>query len=320
MLRQRGAGCLWYRSVAAHPPGSDGCECQAGLPDQQPAGPAQSARVPVCPFVSGLAGTRARGPGCARRGASGRDGETSGAPGEGGTDDTRGRVTGERPALAGEPGGGEKVNSLFRGRTMETNVHTFRHSSGKLILLFFGVLLLGFFAFSFGQRDYFLYGITGFAFFIALFYATSSVKISSEEITTNRLLGSKSLRWSEIARVSVFGQAVKLHNYDEDLVLSIDSQLDGYADILDIIFSKRSDLLDKNEDTVLTSSWLGTSAALGFGVHHGASHLCLFRIQRVGCDYRFILSCSGTVCSGRLVFISQARCPGKQKLDRWILV
>lgn len=149
---------------------------------------------------------------------------------------------------------------------MEANVQTFRHSFGKLALMFLGVVFLGFLAFSVGQTDYFLIGITGIVLVVALFYATSSVKISNDEITTTRLLGAKSLRWSEIARVSTFGQALRLHNYDDDLVLSIDSQLDGYADMLDIIFSKRPDLLDKNDTTVMTISWLGVISTLGVGL------------------------------------------------------
>jgi hypothetical protein len=140
---------------------------------------------------------------------------------------------------------------------METSAQTFRHSFGKLALMFLGVLFLGFFAFSIGQTDYFLFIITGIVLVIALFYATSNVKISNDEITTTRLLGSKSLRWSEIARVSTFGQTLRLHNYDDDLVLSIDSQLEGYANILDIILNKRPDLLDTTDDNGMSISWLG---------------------------------------------------------------
>jgi hypothetical protein len=116
--------------------------------------------------------------------------------------------------------------------------------------------------------DYFLILLTGCIFIVALLYALSSVKISNDGITTTRWFGSKSLRWTEIARVSSFGQAVRLHNYDDDLILTLDSQLDGYADIVDIVFSKRPDLLDKNDDRVMSISWLGSIPTLGAGLFY----------------------------------------------------
>jgi hypothetical protein len=161
---------------------------------------------------------------------------------------------------------------------MEANIQTFRHSPGKLILMFLGGLFFGVFAFSVGQIDYFLIGITGIVLVVALFYATSSVKISSDEIMTTRLLGSKSLRWSDIARVSMWGQAIKLHSYD-DLVLSIDPQLDGYKDILDIVFSKRPDLLDRSENNEMSRSWLAGIVTLGFGLSLIAIPVFLFFVD-----------------------------------------
>jgi hypothetical protein len=148
---------------------------------------------------------------------------------------------------------------------MDTSEKIFRHSLVKLVVLFFVALLFGFLAVVI-QTDYLLLGVTGIALVVALFYATSRVKVSNDEITTNRLLGSKSLKWSEIARVSTFGQTIRLHNYDDDLVLTLDSQLDGYADVLDIIFSKRPDLLDREDSTAMTISWLGAVSTLGVGV------------------------------------------------------
>lgn len=159
---------------------------------------------------------------------------------------------------------------------MEANEKTFRHSPGKVALMFFGGLFLGFFAFSTGQADYFLLGFTGIVLAIALFYATSSVKISNEEITTDRLFVSKSLRWSELARASTRGQALQLHNQDEDLTLSIDSQLDGYMEILDMIFNRRPDLLDKSDDHVMSISGLVSIFTLGFGLFLIAIPVFLF--------------------------------------------
>jgi hypothetical protein len=149
---------------------------------------------------------------------------------------------------------------------MEAHIQTFRHSFGKVALMVLGGGFIGLLAFTAGQLDYFLLAIAGILPVVALFYATSSVKISEAEITTTRLLGSKSLRWSEIARISTLSQSLRLHNYDDDLVLFLDSQLDGYPDILNIVFSKRPDLLDRNDDRVMSMSWLAVISSLSAGL------------------------------------------------------
>jgi hypothetical protein len=149
---------------------------------------------------------------------------------------------------------------------MESKERIFRHSFGKLALMYFGLLILGFLAYSIEPKDYFLLSLVGIGLIIALFYSTSKVKVSDQEVITSRLLGSKSLRWSEIERVSMRGQSLKLHNRDEDVILSLDSQLEEYAEILNIIFSKRPDLFDEGENTVMSSSWLANLLILGFGL------------------------------------------------------
>ncbi len=159
---------------------------------------------------------------------------------------------------------------------MEANEKTFRHASDKLVLMFLGVLFLGFLAFSSGQINYLCFSMAGIVLVIALSYATSSMKISTDEITTTRLLGSKSLRWSEIARISIHGQTLRLHSRDEDVILSLDSQLDDYNEVLDIIFSGRPDLLDDNENNVMSSSWLRNTVVLGSGLFIIAISIILF--------------------------------------------
>ena len=74
---------------------------------------------------------------------------------------------------------------------MESDEQIFRHSLGKLGLMALGVLFLGYAAFVIGRIDYFLVTLVGIAFIVLLLYATSSVRISSEAITTSRLFGSK---------------------------------------------------------------------------------------------------------------------------------
>jgi hypothetical protein len=161
---------------------------------------------------------------------------------------------------------------------MEANEKTFRHSFGKVALMFLSVLFFGFLAFI-NQIDYFLLAITGIVLVIVLLYATSSVKISSDEITTSRLLGSKSLRWSDIARVSTRGQALRLHNYDEDVILSVDSQLEGYKEILDILFSKRPDLFDEHENAGMLNNWLVSVFFIGLGLLFIAASVFLFSMS-----------------------------------------
>jgi hypothetical protein len=149
---------------------------------------------------------------------------------------------------------------------MDYDEKIFRHSLGKLALMSLAALVLGFAAYVAGTTDYFLIPLAGIAFIFVVWYATSSVRISSDRITTRRLLGSKSLRWTEIARISMRGQALRLHNHDEDVILAIDSQLEGYKELLDIIFSKRPDLVDATENTVMSASWLSSFLVPGFGV------------------------------------------------------
>ena len=161
---------------------------------------------------------------------------------------------------------------------MKSDERIFRHSLGKLVLMSLGVLVLGYTVYVIGTADYFLIALAGIAFVIVLFYATSSVGISSEGITTKRLFGSKSLRWPEIGRVSMRGQVLRLHNHDEDMILSIDSQLEDYKEILDIIFSKRPDLLDESNNTVISASWLSHFLTLGFGLFIAIGSVWLFSI------------------------------------------
>jgi hypothetical protein len=149
---------------------------------------------------------------------------------------------------------------------MEMAKRTFRHSFGKLAMMSLGVVALVFALFLDSEANYLLIGITGLAFLIVLFYMTSSVKISNEEIVTTRLLRTKSLAWLDISHVSMWGQALRLHSRDDDVVLSIDSQLDGYTEILDIIFKKRPDLFDVGDNDLISRGLLGSIASVGAGL------------------------------------------------------
>lgn len=149
---------------------------------------------------------------------------------------------------------------------MKATEKTFRHSFGKLAMMALSVLIAGFAIFFIDEVNYILFDLTGFAFIVFLFYATSSVKVSEHEIVTTRLLGVKSLPWMDISHVSMRGQSLRLHNRDDDVVLSIDSQLEGYPEILDILFKKRPDLFDVSGNAMMSRGWLSGIATVGVGL------------------------------------------------------
>ncbi|MBV6391528.1 MAG: hypothetical protein KPEEDBHJ_00736 [Anaerolineales bacterium] len=75
----------------------------------------------------------------------------------------------------------------------------------------------------------------------------TKVTISDDAISVQNLLGTKSLRWAEVARASGRGYSIKLHNQDGDATLSISPQLPGYEEIVEFIGMKRPQLFDPNQ-------------------------------------------------------------------------
>lgn len=147
---------------------------------------------------------------------------------------------------------------------MEANEKVFRRPFGGLLLILLGVLVSGYVAFTVDEANYFFFFLASLMLVNALLYVTSTVKISELDITASKLTGSRSVKWSEIAHVSTRGQTLQLHHRDNDLVLSIDPQLVEYTRILDIVFSKRADLIDERE-TTFSTTWLYDLATLAFG-------------------------------------------------------
>ena len=151
---------------------------------------------------------------------------------------------------------------------MESKERVFRHSPGKLALMSLGVVGLVFIAYSLRKESYFFVVVVIFVINLFIFfgYVASSVKVSNEEIITNGLLGSKSLKWSEIGYVSPRRQSLRLHDRGENIILSLDPQLEGYIEILDLIFSKRPDLFDLSEDNVLSPTIINHVVRIGIGL------------------------------------------------------
>ncbi len=130
--------------------------------------------------------------------------------------------------------------------------HVFKNSPFALIvLIIFFVFMLAFIAFgsSFDSAFSMLpFAVFGMLIFGAIFLSVSSkVILTDDEITTQSLFGSKSMRWSDIGRVSGRGFNIKLHDYNEDMTVTPSPGLPGYEEIIDILGSKRPDLFSSQE-------------------------------------------------------------------------
>lgn len=128
------------------------------------------------------------------------------------------------------------------------------YKNSPVILVLIGLLFIGLLAaISFGFVSESLWtaipvAVFGIFVFGLIFVANSSKAIlSEEEIVTQNLFGRKSLRWSEIGRVSGRGYAIKLHNHDEDVTVAPSPGLPGYEEIIEIIGRKRPDLFSPQE-------------------------------------------------------------------------
>lgn len=88
-------------------------------------------------------------------------------------------------------------------------------------------------------------GVGLLTFLIAFFTVSSKVTISDDEITSQNILGARTLRWTEISRVSGRGNGIKLHS--EEVTVSINPQLPGFEEVVEIIGQKRADLFSAQE-------------------------------------------------------------------------
>jgi hypothetical protein len=127
------------------------------------------------------------------------------------------------------------------------------------MLLIFGVLFIGL-VFNMGRETWYImlpFGLAfGLIFVIAIFSMTSKTIISEDEISTQNLLGIKTLRWSEINQVSGWGHAIKLQDIDRHLTVAPSPQLPGYPEVIEWIGLKRPDLFTPQEYNQLSRSWL----------------------------------------------------------------
>jgi hypothetical protein len=84
----------------------------------------------------------------------------------------------------------------------------------------------------------------GIILIFMIFSMLSRATISDDEISTQNLLGTKTLRWSEINQVSGRGYAIKLRDTDRNLTVAPTPQLSVYEKLIDWIGVKRPDLFN----------------------------------------------------------------------------
>ncbi|MFN8432603.1 MAG: hypothetical protein U0V18_01195 [Anaerolineales bacterium] len=123
------------------------------------------------------------------------------------------------------------------------------------ILLVFIILLfmffLGILLFAFGSNSIgFMIPLVAFSIFLfgaAFVSMASKTIVSDDEITVQGILGTKSINWVNVGRVSGWGYAMKLHSIDDDVTISISPRLPGYQEVIDFVGLKRPDLFTTQE-------------------------------------------------------------------------
>jgi hypothetical protein len=137
---------------------------------------------------------------------------------------------------------------------------TYRHSPIRIGLIILVLGILGFGLLMIMDRTNYLFliplaGFFGIIFLTVLFSMTKKTILSEDEISTQSFLGTKSLRWNEISRVSGRGYAIKLQNFDGDVTVAPSPQLPDYEEIVEWIGSKRPDLFSSLEYSEMAKSW-----------------------------------------------------------------
>jgi ABC-type antimicrobial peptide transport system permease subunit len=138
-----------------------------------------------------------------------------------------------------------------------------------LMLFVFGILFVGLVVAMGSETWYILapFGLAfGLIFLVAIFSMTSKTMISDEEISTQNLLGTRTLRWSEVNHVSGRGYAIKLQDVDRGVTVAPNPQLPGYPEVIEWIGIKRPDLFDAHDHGEFSKSWLGTIFPAMFGL------------------------------------------------------
>ncbi|MBK8619636.1 MAG: hypothetical protein IPN96_21635 [Anaerolineales bacterium] len=135
----------------------------------------------------------------------------------------------------------------------------YRHSPFQvgLVVFLFGIIGIGL-LFAMDGSNYLFFIPAMFLLLIVFLFAfhslTTKFIITNDDISVQSFLGTKSLRWGEINRVSGRGFGIKLYNLDEDVAIAPNPQLSGYDEIVDVIGMKRPELFNPLEYSEITKS------------------------------------------------------------------
>jgi hypothetical protein len=128
-----------------------------------------------------------------------------------------------------------------------------------VVIVAMGLIILGVLIFGLGFQNIAFtipIWVVGFLFILLIFMTVSSkVILSEDEISTKGVFGTKTLRWTEIARVSGSGYNIKLYNHDGDVTLTPSSRLPKYEEIIDFIGLKRPDLFSPQDYSEMKRGW-----------------------------------------------------------------
>ena len=138
----------------------------------------------------------------------------------------------------------------------------FRHPPFQVVILFlvFGALAIGLVVSWNGAEYASILPLAAFfvlVFLFSLYSLTVKTTISDDEISTQSILGTRTLKWMEINRVSGWGNAIKLHNMDGDVTIAPSPQLSGYHEVVEFIGSKRPDLFAPQDYSEMSRNWYG---------------------------------------------------------------
>lgn len=147
----------------------------------------------------------------------------------------------------------------------------YKHSREAFFFIvpIFGFLFVGFVAL--GLKGQWLYALPGLLVVIVTLFSfayslTSTTVINEYEISIQTLLGTKTLKWGEIARVSGVGNRIKLHNFDGDVTLSPNASVPQYEELVEFIGSKRPNLFAPDAFKEMSTSWVSVLTMPVLGV------------------------------------------------------
>jgi len=84
-------------------------------------------------------------------------------------------------------------------------------------------------------------------FLSSLYTMTVKTIVSNDGISTQTILGTRTLNWTEINAVTGWGHSIKLKNMNGDVTVAPSPQLAGYEEVVEFIGSKRPDLFSPQE-------------------------------------------------------------------------